>query len=58
MSSSCGPPGPTFTNYEVTAGGKRFLMIQDKDQDVVGRQLTVVLNWAAKLKAHAPTDSP
>jgi serine/threonine protein kinase/Tol biopolymer transport system component len=50
MSSSCGAPGPTSTNYDVTADGKRFLMIQDKDQDVAGRQLTVVLNWGEELK--------
>jgi eukaryotic-like serine/threonine-protein kinase len=50
MSSSCGVPGPTSANFDVTADGKRFLMIQDKDQDVAGRQLTVVLNWAEELK--------
>jgi serine/threonine protein kinase/Tol biopolymer transport system component len=50
MSSSCGAPGPTSTNYDVTPDGKRFLMIQDKDQDVAGRQLTVVLNWGEELK--------
>jgi len=57
MSSSCGPPGPTSNNYDVSADGKRFLMIEDKDQDVVGRQLIVVLNWAEELKSHAPPGS-
>jgi eukaryotic-like serine/threonine-protein kinase len=50
MSSSCGVPGPTSANYDVTADGQRFLMIQDKDQDAVARQLVVVTNWAASLK--------
>jgi len=45
MSSSCGVPGPTSANYDVTADGQRFLMIRDKDQDLVGRQLNVVVNW-------------
>jgi eukaryotic-like serine/threonine-protein kinase len=35
MSSSCGPPGATSSNYDVTQDGKRFLMIKDDDQDRV-----------------------
>jgi hypothetical protein len=50
MNSSCGVSGPTSANYDVTADGQRFLMIQDKDQDAVARQLVVVTNWAASLK--------
>jgi serine/threonine-protein kinase len=53
MSSSCGVPGPTSANYDVTADGQGFLMIQDKDQDAVARQLTVVLNWAEELRTVA-----
>jgi eukaryotic-like serine/threonine-protein kinase len=49
LSSSCGLPGPTSANYDVTADGKRFLMIQDADQDVVAHQLNVVLNWSEEL---------
>jgi serine/threonine protein kinase len=45
MSSSCGVPGPTSANYDVTGDGQRFLMIRDKDQDLVGRQLNVLVNW-------------
>jgi hypothetical protein len=45
MSSSCGVPGPTSANYDVTGDGRRFLMIRDKDQDLVGRQLNVLVNW-------------
>jgi serine/threonine-protein kinase len=50
MSSSCGPPGPTSSNYDVTADGQRFLMIKDADQDAaVSRQIVVVLGWADEL---------
>ena len=31
MSSSCGAPGLTSSNYDVTPDGQRFLMIQDED---------------------------
>jgi serine/threonine-protein kinase len=51
MSSSCGPPGATSSNYDVTADGKRFLMIKDDDQDkTVSRQIVVVLGWADELR--------
>jgi hypothetical protein len=47
MSSSCGPPGATSSNYDVTADGKRFLMIKDENQDnPISRQIVVVLGWA------------
>jgi len=47
MSISCGPPGPTSSNYDVTADGKRFLMIKDEAPDTaVSRQIVVVLGWA------------
>jgi serine/threonine-protein kinase len=49
MSSSCGPAGPTSSNYDVTADGERFLMIQDDDQDSASRQIVVVLGWAEEL---------
>jgi eukaryotic-like serine/threonine-protein kinase len=50
MSSSCGPPGPTSSNYDVTPDGERFLMIKDEDQDsAVSRQIVVVLGWANEL---------
>jgi serine/threonine-protein kinase len=51
MSSSCGPPGATSSNYDVTTDGKRFLMIKDDDQDrAVSRQIVVVLGWADELR--------
>jgi len=50
MSSSCGPAGPTSSNYDVTTEGERFLMIKDDDQDsAVSRQVVVVLGWAEEL---------
>jgi hypothetical protein len=50
MSSSCGPPGLTSSNYDVTADGERFLMIKDDDQDsATSRQVVVVLGWADEL---------
>jgi hypothetical protein len=50
MSTSCGAPGPTSANYDVSADGSRFFMIEDKAQDIVARQIHVVLNWAQQLK--------
>jgi len=47
MSTSCGPPGPTSSNYDVTADGRRFLMIKDEAPDTaVSKQIVVVLGWA------------
>ena len=35
MSSSCGPPGLSSSNYDVSADGERFLMVKDDDQESV-----------------------
>jgi hypothetical protein len=41
-----GAPGTTSSNYDVTADGRRFLMIKDEDQDSnTSRQMVVVLGW-------------
>ncbi len=45
MSSSCGPPGVSSGNYDVSADGTRFLMIKDEDVDVASNKLVIVLNW-------------
>jgi WD40 repeat protein len=51
MSTSCGPPGATSSNYDVTADGKRFLMIKDEAPDTaVSKQIIVVLGWADEVK--------
>jgi hypothetical protein len=47
MSTSCGPPGATSSNYDVTADGKRFLMIKDEaPHTAVSKQIIVVVGWA------------
>jgi Tol biopolymer transport system component len=50
MSSSCGPPGVSSANYDVTADGQRFVMVKDNDQDAGSTSIVVVLNWAEELK--------
>jgi serine/threonine protein kinase/Tol biopolymer transport system component len=50
MSSSCGPPGATSSNYDITPDGRRFLMIKDNHQDsAISKQIVVVLGWADEL---------
>jgi eukaryotic-like serine/threonine-protein kinase len=51
LSSSCGMPGPTSANYDVTADGRRFLMVKDNDRDVRSTKIVVIVNWAEELKA-------
>jgi len=50
MGSSCGQPGASSANYDVTADGRRFLMIKDMDQDAVSTRVVVVMNFAEELK--------
>ncbi len=50
MSSSCGIPGVTSFNYDVTPDGQRFLMVKDVHQDVASNRINVVLNWTQELK--------
>jgi serine/threonine-protein kinase len=49
-SSACGPPGPTSSNYDISAKGERFLMIKDSETDSVATQVNVILNWSEELK--------
>ena len=44
--SSCGMPGVSSANYDVTSDGQRFLMVRDDDSGVVGTKIVVVLNWS------------
>ena len=47
MSTSCGPPGATSSNYDVTPDGRRFLMVKDEAPDTaVSKQIVVVLGWS------------
>ena len=49
--SSCGMPGVTSSNYDVTPDGQRFLMVRDEDSATTATKIVVVLNWAEELKA-------
>ncbi len=55
--SSCGMPGVSSSNYDVTQDGKRFLMVRDEDSSVIGTRVVVVLNWAEELRERARTRS-
>jgi hypothetical protein len=50
LSSSCGLRGATFTSYDVSLDGQRFLMIKDHDQNLNATKIVVVLNWVEELK--------
>jgi hypothetical protein len=50
MSTSCGMPGVSSYNYDVTHDGQRFLMVKDNSLDVHSTEIVVVLNWAEELK--------
>ena len=43
MSSSCGAPGLSSSNYDVSPDGQRFLMIQDEDVDKTSSSTVVVV---------------
>ena len=46
MSSSCGGPGLTSSNYDVTSDGQHFLMIKDDDQESsTSDRVVVVQAW-------------
>jgi serine/threonine-protein kinase len=56
MSSSCGPPGVSSSNYDVTPDGQRFLMIKDDDQDkTTSKRIIVVLDWADEVRRLSAT---
>jgi len=56
VSSQCGPAGATSTNYDVTADGERFVMVQDKAGEPVAHQVNVVLGWSEELKGRGKGD--
>jgi len=49
-------PVPLRRNYDVSADGQRFLMIQ-REQDLVPTEIIVILNWFEELKRLVPTDN-
>ncbi|HWU37204.1 MAG TPA: hypothetical protein VN203_06095, partial [Candidatus Acidoferrum sp.] len=56
MSNSCGPPGVSSGNYDVTSDGRRFLMVKDLDQDAGSTRIIVVVNFAEELKRVVKTN--
>jgi serine/threonine-protein kinase len=51
MSTSCGAPGLTSSNYDVTPDGQRFLMIRDEDDlRTTSRSLVLVMNFAREMR--------
>ena len=50
-SASCGMPGVSSSNYDVSADGQRFLMVRDDDGSAVATKIVVVLNWAEHVTA-------
>ncbi len=51
--SSCGMPGVSSSNYDVTPDGQRFLMVRDEDSRIAGTRIVVVLNWSSELRQGA-----
>jgi eukaryotic-like serine/threonine-protein kinase len=50
MGSSCGAPGLTSSNYDVTPDGQRFLMVRDEDvEKEAAREFIVVQGWGSEL---------
>jgi Tol biopolymer transport system component len=47
----------TFSNYDVTPDGQRFLMLKRNEQEASApTQINVVLNWFEDLKRRVPTN--
>ena len=49
--ASCGMPGVSSSNYDVTADGQRFLMVRDDDGAAFATKVVVVLNWSEHVRA-------
>jgi eukaryotic-like serine/threonine-protein kinase len=54
VGSSCGMSGPTSANYDVSADGQRFLMIEDTSSITECKLLHVVSNWSREVNKGAP----
>ncbi|HSL21509.1 MAG TPA: protein kinase [Vicinamibacterales bacterium] len=51
MSSSCGLPGLSSSNYDVTRDGRRFLMIDEAEESTItSDRIIVVQGWADELR--------
>jgi serine/threonine protein kinase len=51
IAASCGMPGVSSSNYDVSSDGQRFLMVRDEDESAFSTKIVVVLNWTEQLKA-------
>jgi eukaryotic-like serine/threonine-protein kinase len=49
--ASCGMPGVSSSNYDVTADGQRFLMVRDDADNAFATTVVVVLNWSEQVRA-------
>jgi len=49
--ASCGMPGVSSSNYDVTPDGQRFLVVKEQAGAVDGTRAVVVLNWSDQLKS-------
>jgi dipeptidyl aminopeptidase/acylaminoacyl peptidase len=49
--ASCGMPGVSSSNYDVSADGQRFLMVRDDDASAYATKIVVALNWIEQVKA-------
>ena len=51
MSTSCGAPGLTSSNYDVTPDGQRFLMIRDEDDlSTASNTIVLVVGFAREMR--------
>jgi hypothetical protein len=48
--SSCGMPGVNASSYDVTADGRRFLMVKEEEVNPATK-VVVVLNFAEEIRA-------
>ena len=49
------PTPATFSNYDVSPDGQRFLMLKPSETEQAPAQINVVLNWFEELKRRVPT---
>jgi eukaryotic-like serine/threonine-protein kinase len=49
--ASCGMPGVSSSNYDVTPDGQRFLVVKEQAGSLDGTKAVVVLNWSDQLKS-------
>ncbi len=55
--SSCGMPGVSSSNYDVTPDGQRFVMVRDEDSSPASTRIVVVLNWADELRSRSASQT-